>query len=103
MAEFGRETVIAHNDPRPRATGAARLRAKHAPINIQVALPSLEAIKRAVEMKMGVALLPKRCALRPACARPARRGADAQVRSSAPAPLVYRRPGEMSHAAQAFL
>jgi DNA-binding transcriptional LysR family regulator len=76
---------------------------KHAPINIQVALPSLEAIKRAVEMKMGVALLPRRCAL-----AEIGRGSLAavkvqQVRLARQLRLVYRRAGDMSHAAQAFL
>ena len=74
MAEFGRETVIAHNDPSPARERVLRaFEQKHAPINIQIALPSLEAIKRAVEMKMGVALLPRRCALDRDFARPARR------------------------------
>ena len=36
---------------------------RHAPINIQIALPSLDGIKRAVEMGLGVAVLPRRCAL----------------------------------------
>jgi DNA-binding transcriptional LysR family regulator len=56
MAEFGREIVIAHNDPSPARERVLRaFEQKHAPINIQLALPSLEAIKRAVEMRMGVA------------------------------------------------
>ena len=82
MAEFGRETVIAHNDPSPARERVLRVfEQKHAPINIQIALPSLEAIKRAVEMRMGVALLPKRCALDRDRARPARRGTDAAASS----------------------
>jgi DNA-binding transcriptional LysR family regulator len=104
LAEFGRETVIAHNDPSPARERVLRtFELKHAPINIQVALPSLEAIKRAVEMKMGVALLPRRCAL-----SELGRGSLAavkvqQVRLARQLRLVYRRGGEMSHAAQAFL
>src|SRR5215217_4894318 len=44
MAEFGREVVIAHNDPSPARERVLRaFEQKHAPINIQVALPSLEA------------------------------------------------------------
>ena len=104
LAEFGRETVIAHNDPSPARERVLRtFEQKHAPINIQVALPSLEAIKRAVEMKMGVALLPKRCAV-----AEIGRGSLAavkvqQVRLARQLRLVYRRAGDMSHAAQAFL
>ena len=35
---------------------------RHAPLNIRMSLPSLDGIKRAVEMGLGVALLPRRCA-----------------------------------------
>ena len=64
LAEFGQQTVVAHSDPSPVRERVLRVsEVRHAPINIQIALPSLEAIKRAVEMRMGVALLPRRCAL----------------------------------------
>jgi DNA-binding transcriptional LysR family regulator len=54
-------------------------------------------------MQMGVALLPRRCAL----AEIARGSLAAvkvqQVRLARQLRLVYRRAGDMSHAAQAFL
>lgn len=104
LAEFGRETVIAHNDPSPARERVLRtFELKHAPINIQVALPSLEAIKRAVEMKMGVALLPKRCALSEISRGTLAAVKVQQVRLARQLRLVYRKGGEMSHAAQAFL
>ena len=60
----GRQTVIAHNDPSPARERVLRVyERRHAPINIQISLPSLDGIKRAVEMGLGVALLPRRCAL----------------------------------------
>jgi DNA-binding transcriptional LysR family regulator len=104
MEELGREPIIAHNDPSPARERVLRtFEQKHAPINIQVALPSLEAIKRAVEMRLGVAMLPRRCAL----AEIARGSLAAvkvqQVRLARQLRLVYRRSGEMSHAASAFL
>ena len=77
---------------------------RHAPINIQMSLPSLDGIKRAVEMGIGVALLPRRCALTEiargqlVAVRDARASARArQVR------LVVPQRGELSHAAEAFL
>ena len=104
LAEFGREVVIAHNDPSPTRERVLRtFEQKHAPINIQVALPSLEAIKRAVEMKMGVALLPKRCALSELSRGTLTAVKVQQVRLARQLRLVYRKGGEMSHAAQAFL
>ncbi|HXE79883.1 MAG TPA: LysR family transcriptional regulator substrate-binding protein [Vicinamibacterales bacterium] len=104
MAEFGRETVIAHNDPSPARERVLRaFEQKHAPINIQLALPSLEAIKRAVEMKLGVALLPKRCALAEISRGQLAAVRVKQVRMARQLRLVYRRAGELSHAAAAFL
>jgi DNA-binding transcriptional LysR family regulator len=104
MAEFGRETVIAHNDPSPARERVLRtFEQKHAPINIQIALPSLEAIKRAVEMKMGVALLPRRCALTELARGQLAAVRIPQVRLNRQLRLVYRRAGDLSHAAHAFL
>ncbi len=104
IEEVGRETVIAHNDPSPARERVLRVyERRHAPINIQIALPSLDGIKRAVEMGIGVALLPRRCALSEIA-----RGQLVAVKVpelSAPRTvrLVYRKSGELSHAANAFL
>jgi DNA-binding transcriptional LysR family regulator len=35
----------------------------HITLNMVIALPSLDGIKRAVELNLGVALLPRRCAI----------------------------------------
>jgi len=104
IEEVGRETVIAHNDPSPARERVLRLyERRHAPINIQIALPSLDGIKRAVEMGLGVAVLPRRCALTEIA-----RGDLAAVKIpalSAPRAvrIVFRRAGERSKAAAAFL
>jgi DNA-binding transcriptional LysR family regulator len=104
IEEVGREVVIAHNDPSPTRERVLRLyERRHAPINIQIALPSLDGIKRAVEMGVGVAVLPRRCALTEIA-----RGQLAAVKVPELGPsravrLVFRRSGEMSHAAEAFL
>jgi DNA-binding transcriptional LysR family regulator len=104
MEEFGRQTVIAHNDPSPTRERVLRLYEKrHAPINIQIGLPSLDGIKRAIEMGLGVALLPRRCALSEiehgqlAAIKVPQLGLPRDVR------LIYRASGEMTHAAEAFL
>jgi DNA-binding transcriptional LysR family regulator len=104
IEEVGREVVIAHNDPSPARDRVLRLyERRHAPINIQIALPSLDGIKRAVEMGLGVAVLPRRCALTEIA-----RGHLAAVKIPELGPsravrLVFRRSGELSHAAEAFL
>lgn len=103
LEEVGRQTVIAHNDPSPARERVLRVyERRHAPINIQIALPSLDGIKRAVEMGIGVAVLPRRCALTEiatgqlVAVRIPGLSVRRQVR------LVFRR-GELSHAVGAFL
>ena len=104
MEELGRQTVIAHNDPSPARERVLRLfEESHSSINIQIALPSLDGIKHAVEIGLGVALLPRRCALseistgRLKAVKVIGLGLPRHVR------LIYKRFGEMSHAATAFL
>ena len=104
MEEFGRQTVIAHNDPSPRRDRVLRLfEQKHAPINIQMSLPSLDGIKRAVEMNLGVALLPRRCALSEIARHQLAAVRVPQLRVPRTLRLLSRRTGESSHAASAFL
>jgi len=104
LEEVGRQIVIAHNDPSPTRDRVLRAyERRQTSINIQISLPSLDGIKRAVEMGIGVALLPRRCALTEiarghlAAVRVPDLGAARQVR------LVFRRTGERSRAAEAFL
>jgi DNA-binding transcriptional LysR family regulator len=96
--------VIAHNDPSPTRDRVLRAyERRRTSINIQISLPSLDGIKRAVEMGIGVAVLPRRCAL-------AEIGRGTLVAVKVPelssprtVRLVYRKAGELSHAAYAFL
>jgi len=104
LEEVGREVIIAHNDPSPTRERVLRTyERKRTAINIKIALPSLDGIKRAVEMGIGVALLPRRCALTEiarghlAAVKVPELGATRQVR------LAFRRTGERSRAADAFL
>ena len=104
MEEFRQQTVIAHNDPSPARERVLRLyEERHTPINIQIALPSLDGIKRAVEMGLGVALLPKRCARSELESRRLRAVSVPGLELPRQVQLIYRRSGEMSHAAEAFL
>jgi DNA-binding transcriptional LysR family regulator len=103
IAEIGRQTVIAHNDPSPTRDRVLRTyEQRHAPLNIRLALPSLDGIKRAVVMGLGVALLPRRCAQ-----SELERGELVEVRvpelrSPRQVRIVFRREGGLSHAAAAF-
>ncbi len=104
MDEVGRQPVVAHNDPSPARERVLRLyEQRHEPLNIRLSLPSLDAIKRAVEMGLGVAILPRRCA----AAELARRDLVAvnvpELHLRRRIRLVYRRTGAHSHAAHEFL
>ena len=104
MEELGRQAIIAHNDPSPARERVLRLfEQRHASLNIQIALPSLDGIKRAVEMQLGVALLPRRCALAEIARGQLAAVPVPQLRLSRQVRLIYRKAGETSHAATAFL
>jgi DNA-binding transcriptional LysR family regulator len=104
IEEIGRQTVIAHNDPSPARDRVLRMyEQRHAPLNIRLSLPSLDGIKRAVEMGLGVALLPRRCAAAE-IARGQLVGVPVpELRAPSHVRFIYRRSGGLSHAAQAFL
>ncbi len=104
IEEIGRQPVIAHNDPSPERERVLRLyERRHAPLDIRMSLPSLDGIKRAVEMGLGVALLPRRCALGEISRGQLAEVQVPELRSPRQLRFVYRRAGGLSHAAQAFL
>ena len=104
MEEVGRQTIIAHNDPSPARERVLRLyEQRHAPLSIRISLPSLDGIKRAVETGLGVALLPRRCALGEIARGQLAEVRVPELRTPRQLRFVYRRDGDLSHAAQAFL
>ena len=104
MEEVGRQPVIAHNDPSPARERVLRMyEQRRAPLNIRMSLPSLDGIKRAVEMGLGVALLPRRCALREISRGQLAEVRVPELRSPRQVRFVYKKAGELSHAAKAFL
>jgi DNA-binding transcriptional LysR family regulator len=104
MEEMGRQTIIAHNDPSPARDKVLRLyEQRHAALNIRMSLPSLDSIKRAVEMGLGVALLPRRVALSEISRGQLAAVLVPELRSPRQVRFVYRKDVELSHAAKAFL
>src|SRR6202162_666089 len=64
MEEVAAEPIIAHNDPSPARERVLRLfEQRHISLRMVISLPSLDGIKRAVELELGVAMLPRRCAI----------------------------------------
>jgi LysR family transcriptional regulator, transcriptional activator of the cysJI operon len=104
LAECARQTVIAHNDPSHMRDRVLRLfEQHHIPANILISLPSLEGIKRAVSMQMGVALLPRRCAELEIARGELVALAMPEIRLRRQVRMVFRKAGERSHATTAFL
>ena len=96
--------VIAHNDPSPARERVLRMyEQRQAPLNIRLWLPSLDGIKRAVEMGLGVALLPRRCAKGELARGELVEVKVPELRSPRQVRLIYRREGSLSHAASKFL
>lgn len=104
LRDLGAENFIAHNVVSPLRRRVIALFEQHkTPLNINVELPSLEAIKRFVAMGNGVALVPG-LTVRNELAR----GELVQVhvpelRIERQLLLIHRRNAMLSHAAQAFL
>src|SRR5918999_300618 len=104
LAECARQTVIAHNDPSHVRERVLQLFDQHhIPANILISLPSLEGIKRAVAMELGVALLPRRCAEAEIDRGELVALQIPEIRLRRQVRLVYRKNGERSHASAAFL
>jgi DNA-binding transcriptional LysR family regulator len=104
LAECARHAVVAHNDPSHVRDHVLRIfEQNRIPANILVSLPSLEGIKRAVALKMGVALLPRRCAESEISRGELVALAVPEIDLQRQVRLVYRTEGERSHAAAAFL
>jgi DNA-binding transcriptional LysR family regulator len=104
MAEAGRQIVIAHNDPSPARERVIRLyEERHLLLNMMISLPSLDAIKRAVEMNLGVALLPRRCAVTEIKLGRLTAVPVSGVSMRRHLRLVHRKTSTLSPAARAFL
>jgi len=103
MADIAHEPVVAHNDPSPARERVLRLFEEHrVPLHMVIALPSLDGIKRAVELKLGVALLPRRCAITEIASGRLVAVPVAGVSRKRQVMLVCRK-AHRSHAADAFL
>jgi len=103
MEEVAGEPVVAHNDPSPARERVLRLFEEHQiALNMVISLPSLDGIKRAVELKLGVALLPRRCAITEIASGRLVAVPVAGISRRRQLTLVCRK-AHRSHAANAFL
>lgn len=104
MDEVGRQPIVAHNDPSPARERVLRIyEQRREALNIVVSLPSLDAIKRAVEMGLGVAILPRRLASTEIAQKELVAVRIPELRMRRRLRLVHRRSGAHSHAAREFI
>ena len=102
--DLGAENFVAHNVPSPLRQKVMQAFQRHrTPLNMEVELPSLEAIKRFVAMGNGVALLPGLTAR-----QEIERGELVQLRVPELSferrlRVVHRKQANLSHASLAFL
>jgi DNA-binding transcriptional LysR family regulator len=104
IAQLGKETFVAHNVPSPlRQKVIAAFQRHKTPLQMEVELPSLEAIKRFVQRGNGVALVPKLTVESEleSGALVAVQVPELQVERKLR--LVHRKQAALSHAAKEFL
>ena len=104
ITRLGREKFIAHNVPSPlRQKVISAFKRHKTPLNMDVELPSLEAIKRFVQRGNGVALVPRLTVAGELEAGTLMAVAVPELQMERKLRLVSRRQATLSHAARAFL
>ncbi len=104
IRQLGAQNFIAHNIPSPQRQKVIQTFKRHkTPLNMGVELPSLEAIKRFVEMGNGVALVPRLTAVPELASGALVLLVVPELQTERRLRLVYRRQANLSHAAEAFL
>lgn len=104
LSELGMETFIAHNVLSPYRDAVLRaFRKAKVTLNMDVEMPTVETIRRMVQMNLGVAFLPKMCV-----EQEVEQGLLAEVKVEELAierkiRLIYPARRALSHAAKAFL
>jgi DNA-binding transcriptional LysR family regulator len=104
IRQLGTQNFVAHNVPSPQRQKVIQAFRRHkTPLQMGVELPSLEAIKRFVEMGNGVALVPGLTVGPELAAGTLVRVRIKELQIERRLRLVYRRQANLSHAATAFL
>ena len=104
IRQLGTQNFIAHNIPSPQRQKVIQAFRRHkTPLQMGVELPSLEAIKRFVEMGNGVALVPGLTVKNELASGALVRVRIKELQIERKLRLVYRRQANLSHAALAFI
>jgi DNA-binding transcriptional LysR family regulator len=104
IRQLGTQNFIAHNIPSPQRQKVIQAFRRHkTTLNMGVELPSLDAIKRFVQMGNGVALVPGLTVQNEIAAGTLIRIRIKELQIERRLRLVYRKQATLSHAARAFL
>jgi DNA-binding transcriptional LysR family regulator len=104
IARLGRESFVAHNVPSPLRQKVIAEFARHkTPLQMEVELPSLEAIKRFVQRSNGVALVPRLTVENELESHTLVAVDVPELQVKRKLHLVYRKQSALSHAAREFL
>ncbi|HUJ41550.1 MAG TPA: LysR family transcriptional regulator [Candidatus Acidoferrales bacterium] len=104
IRELGAQSFVAHHVPSPhRAKVLAAFRRHKTPLNMDVELPTLEAIRKFVAMGNGVALVPAICVQGELARGELVRVPVPELQFERKIRIVYRKKATLSHAGQAFL
>ena len=104
IRQLGAQNFIAHNIPSPQRQKVIQTFRRHkTPLQMGVELPSLEAIKRFVQMGNGIALVPGLTARQELASGTLVRIRVKELQVERRLRLVFRRQASLSHAAVAFL
>ena len=101
VRELGEETFVAHSVESPYRRRVVQMFARHrVPLKMDIELPTIESIKLFVEMKKGVAIVPRMCVEREVAQGDLHAVRIRQMRMTRTLYLVYRRDRPLTAAAQ---
>jgi DNA-binding transcriptional LysR family regulator len=104
ISQLGAESFVAHNVASPYRERVLQAFKRHkTPLNMEVELPTIEAIKRFVSAGSGVALVPGICVEAEIERNELIRIPVRELKIERKLRLVYRKNASLSHAARAFL
>ena len=104
ISALGGETFVAHIVESPYRQPVIQMFAKHkVPLRMDIELPTIESIKRFVEMKRGVAIVPRMCVEREIARGDLRELKLRQMRIERRVYLVYRQDRPLGAAAKALV
>jgi len=104
IKELGEETFVAHNVESPYRSRVIQLFEKHrVPLHRDIEMPTIESIKRFVQMGMGVAIVPRMCVRWEVERKLLAEVRIRQLRMPRSLYLVSRRGARFSHAAAGLM